>query len=49
MRFIQQNNFFLSHIQEQSEHLENEMRQAAFKVYASLGANEEDIRKRVST
>ena len=43
------NLILIFHIQEQSEHLENEMRQAAFKVYASLGANEEDIRKRVST
>ena len=27
----------------------NELRQAAFRAYASLGANDEDIRKRVST
>ena len=26
----------------------NELRQAAFKAYASLGANDEDIRKKVS-
>lgn len=26
----------------------HELRQAAFKLYASLGANDEDIRKKVS-